>query len=131
MRSCIAQGRPKTRMLRRRSFHVGDDLHSDLVGRGGCVHFGSWKVNCNWPFWCCLSPRRVGSLPLRRMILVRRVAHRRLSLFQFVDGILTTAVSISLAAMGYTIWALLATNLSTLTLSIVMFYVWRRYGVHA
>ncbi|MCB0113901.1 MAG: oligosaccharide flippase family protein [Caldilineaceae bacterium] len=60
-----------------------------------------------------------------RMILVRRVAHRRLSLFQFVDGILTTAVSISLAAMGYTIWALLATNLSTLTLSIVMFYVWR------
>jgi O-antigen/teichoic acid export membrane protein len=60
-----------------------------------------------------------------RLILVRRVVHRRLALIQLVNALLTTIVALGLAWQGATLWALLATDIVTLLLTIVLLYVWR------
>jgi O-antigen/teichoic acid export membrane protein len=60
-----------------------------------------------------------------RMILTRRVMHRRLALLQLLDALLTAVVSLGLASRGITLWALLASNIVTLFLNIVLLYVWR------
>jgi O-antigen/teichoic acid export membrane protein len=60
-----------------------------------------------------------------RLILIRRVVHRRLALLQLTNALLTTIVALGLAWQGATLWALLATDFVTLLLSIVFLYVWR------
>ncbi|HRX04700.1 MAG TPA: oligosaccharide flippase family protein, partial [Anaerolineae bacterium] len=60
-----------------------------------------------------------------RLILVRRVVHRRLALLQFADALLSTALAVGLALMGVTLWALLATDLSLMFVSIVGLFIWR------
>lgn len=60
-----------------------------------------------------------------RLILVRRVIHRRLALIQLVDALLTSAVAIGLALMGATLWALLSTDVVVMLVGIVGLYVWR------
>ncbi len=60
-----------------------------------------------------------------RLILMRRVVHRRLALIQFLNAVLTTVVAVGLARQGATIWALLATDLVTFLLNTVALYVWR------
>lgn len=60
-----------------------------------------------------------------RLILIRRVVHRRLALMQALNALLTTLVAVSLAWQGATLWALLATDVVSLILTIVMLYVWR------
>jgi O-antigen/teichoic acid export membrane protein len=60
-----------------------------------------------------------------KLILRRRVVHRRLALIQFVNALLTTAVALTLAYSGVTLWALLATDIVTLVLFMVGLYVWR------
>ncbi len=60
-----------------------------------------------------------------RLILVRRVVHRRLAALQVLTAVATTAVAVSLAWRGLTLWALLATNLVTLFVVILALYVWR------
>jgi len=60
-----------------------------------------------------------------RLILGRRVVHRRLALVRFLDTVFSALVAISLAWRGLTIWALLSTNLVTLLINVVAFYVWR------
>jgi len=60
-----------------------------------------------------------------RLILMRRVVHRRLALIQLLNALLTTAVSLGLAWRGVTLWALLATNLTTFLLNTIALYVWR------
>lgn len=60
-----------------------------------------------------------------RLILTRRVMHRRLALIQVLNAFLTSLVALSLAWGGATLWALLATDVVTLTLTLVALYVWR------
>jgi O-antigen/teichoic acid export membrane protein len=59
------------------------------------------------------------------LILIRRVVHRRLALLQLVNALLTTAVAVGLAWQGVTLWALLATDVVTMVLTVVMLYLWR------
>lgn len=60
-----------------------------------------------------------------RILLVRRVAHRRLAVLQVLTAVVTTVVAIGLARRGMTLWALLSTNLVTLFLVIAVLYLWR------
>lgn len=59
------------------------------------------------------------------LILTRRVVHRRLAMIQSLTAISTTIVAVFLAWRGVTLWALLATDIITLAVTLVMFYVWR------
>ncbi|MFC2036478.1 oligosaccharide flippase family protein [Chloroflexota bacterium] len=60
-----------------------------------------------------------------RLILLRRVVHRRLALLQVINAVLTTLVAVGLAWQGVTLWALLSTDLVSLLLALVAFYAWR------
>lgn len=60
-----------------------------------------------------------------RLILVRRVIHRRLAVLQFLDAITTTVVAIGLALLGAGLWALLATDIVSMLLGIIGLMIWR------
>ncbi len=60
-----------------------------------------------------------------RLILTRRVVHRRLALLQVLTVLLTTLVGISLAWQGVTLWALLAMDVVTLVVTIAVLYLWK------
>lgn len=60
-----------------------------------------------------------------RLILIRRVVHRRLALLQLLDAISTTAVAVGLALLGAGLWALLATDIVSMLLGIVGLLIWR------
>jgi O-antigen/teichoic acid export membrane protein len=60
-----------------------------------------------------------------RLILTRRVVHRRLALLQASNTTLSAFVAVVLAWNGVTLWALLATDVVTLVLSVLFLYVWR------
>lgn len=59
------------------------------------------------------------------LILARRVVHRRMALIQLFDTIASSIVAIFLAWRGATLWALLATDLTTSLVKIIGYYVWR------
>jgi O-antigen/teichoic acid export membrane protein len=59
-----------------------------------------------------------------RLILARRIIHRRLALFQIINVILSSLAAVGLAWTGLGIWALLVTDLVTFALNIGMFYIW-------
>ncbi len=60
-----------------------------------------------------------------RAILVRRVVHRRLALLQLLDIVISAGVALYLAWRGAGLWALLATNIVTLVLTIALLFLWR------
>ena len=60
-----------------------------------------------------------------KTILTRRVVHRRLALIQVLNALVTTSVAVGLAWQGVTLWALLATDVVTLILVIVILHLWR------
>jgi O-antigen/teichoic acid export membrane protein len=60
-----------------------------------------------------------------RLILFRRVVHRRLALLQLLNALLTTVVAVALAWQGITLWALLATDVVATALTLGMLYLWR------
>jgi O-antigen/teichoic acid export membrane protein len=60
-----------------------------------------------------------------RVILLRRVAHRRLAIIQFTNATLTTVAALTLAWQGATLWALLVTNLVSMVVTLVMLYGWK------
>jgi O-antigen/teichoic acid export membrane protein len=74
-----------------------------------------------------LTATSVGSQLLQtpRLILARRVVHRRLALIQLISLFLTSAVAVGLAWRGVTLWALLSTDLIAVGVGIVALYVWR------
>ena len=59
------------------------------------------------------------------LILARRVVHRRIALIQLVDTITSSILAVFLAWRGVTLWALLATDLTTSLVKIIGYYVWR------
>lgn len=60
-----------------------------------------------------------------RLVLVRRVVHRRLAVLQFLDALFTTVVAVGLALLGATLWALLATDIVSMALGIAGLLLWR------
>jgi len=63
----------------------------------------------------CLTPR---------LILIRRVTHRRLASISLIDASLTTLVALGLAWFGGGIWALLSMDIVTALIAIVGIYLW-------
>lgn len=60
-----------------------------------------------------------------RLLLTRRVVHRRLAGLQVANTVATTAVALYLAWRGAGLYALLATDLVALVVTYVTFYGWR------
>jgi O-antigen/teichoic acid export membrane protein len=60
-----------------------------------------------------------------KLILMRRVVHRRLALLQVTTTTAAAITAIFLAWSGWTLWALLATDIVALILNIVIIYLWR------
>lgn len=60
-----------------------------------------------------------------RLILVRRVQHRRLAVLDLLNAIFTTLVAVALARRGAGLAALLATDLVTLALTTLVLFAWR------
>lgn len=60
-----------------------------------------------------------------RLILARRVVHRRLALIRLATVLLATLLALSLAWQGIALWALLATDLVALVVTVLALYVWR------
>lgn len=59
-----------------------------------------------------------------RMILTRRVEHRRLAVLDLLNAIFTTLVAVVLAVRGFDLVALLSTDIATLIVSIIVLYIW-------
>lgn len=60
-----------------------------------------------------------------KLILLRRVVHRRLAILNFVNALMTTIVAVGLAWNGFTLLALIATDYVTLALNIFSMYIWK------
>ena len=60
-----------------------------------------------------------------RLILIRRVQHRRLASVRFIDAVFNSTISVILASFGFELWALLSTNIVSLGINIFAFYFWR------
>ncbi len=60
-----------------------------------------------------------------KLILTRRVLHRRLVITQMVNLVLISAVALYLAWRGAALWALLSTNIAGLVLGVIAWYGWR------
>jgi O-antigen/teichoic acid export membrane protein len=59
------------------------------------------------------------------LILVRRVAHRRLALLQSLNIVVSAVTAVLLAWSGIELWALLSTDVITLILTVFFLYIWR------
>jgi O-antigen/teichoic acid export membrane protein len=59
------------------------------------------------------------------LVLIRRVAHRRVAIFQLTRTLLITVISLYLARSGATLWALLSIEITHLFLALVFFFLWR------
>lgn len=66
---------------------------------------------------------RITSTP--KLILIRRVVHRRLILLQVINIIFSSIIALVMAWQGASLWALLATDIVTFLVSIIGFYLWR------
>ncbi len=60
-----------------------------------------------------------------KIILTRRVDHRRLAILDLLTALATTVVAVILAGRGFGLVALLATDVVTLVLAVVVLYVWQ------
>jgi O-antigen/teichoic acid export membrane protein len=60
-----------------------------------------------------------------RLILVRRVVHRRLALVRLLSAFLTTLSGVGFALVGAGLWALLAADVVSRVFAVVALYVWR------
>ncbi len=64
-----------------------------------------------------------------RLVLARRILHKRIAVIELINTILTTAVALSLAWNGAGLWALLSTDIITAVLFVIAFYfikpVWK------
>lgn len=75
--------------------------------------------------WLMLIRVGVNMTATPRLILQRRVVHRRLSLLSTLDDVISTAAALTLARLGHPLAALLVTNLVTLLVGAIGLYIWR------
>lgn len=59
-----------------------------------------------------------------RLLLRRRVMHRRLALYQVINVFLSALVAVGLAVRGVTLWALLATDVMRAVVGALVFCFW-------
>jgi len=62
-----------------------------------------------------------------RMILTRRVMHRRLAILQMSNSLATTCVALVLAWNGATLWCLLSVDIVSLFMAILLLYLWHPF----
>jgi O-antigen/teichoic acid export membrane protein len=62
-----------------------------------------------------------------RLILTRRVVHRRLALLDMATTLASEFTAIFLALRGATLWALLATNIANAVVTVLILYIWRPF----
>ncbi len=60
-----------------------------------------------------------------RIILIRRVVHRRLALVNITQTLMGSGIAVLLAWQHAGIWALLATNIVNVVVGLTLFYLWR------
>ena len=60
-----------------------------------------------------------------KIILTRRVEHRRLAVLDVLTALATTVVAVMLAGRGFGLVALLATDVVTLALAVLVLYIWQ------
>lgn len=60
-----------------------------------------------------------------KLILIRRIVHRRLAIMQVLGTLLATLFALALAWQGVTLWALLVIDLCSLVMNVIVLYVWR------
>ena len=60
-----------------------------------------------------------------RMVLVRRVHHRRLALVDLCSAVFSSIAAILLALRGAELWALLATDVAVTVVTLVLLFFWR------
>ncbi len=60
-----------------------------------------------------------------RLILLRRVVHRRLSLMVVIDAIFTTGAALTVAWFWPSLWAFLVTDIASAAVALVGLYLWR------
>lgn len=60
-----------------------------------------------------------------KIILTRRVDHRRLAVLDLLTALTTTVVAVMLAGRGFGLVALLATDVVTLVLAVIVLYIWQ------
>lgn len=60
-----------------------------------------------------------------RVLLMRRVVHRRLALTQVMEAALTTVAAVTLASQGFGLAAILACDVIVATIGVFGLYVWR------
>jgi len=60
-----------------------------------------------------------------RLVLSRRVRHQRLAVYEVLQTVASTVIALSLAGMGFTLWALLSTDMATAAVAVVIFYIWK------
>lgn len=63
-------------------------------------------------------------LQVPRLILIRRVVHRRLALLDLLSNLVGSAIALILAWFGYTLWALLSAEMVNLVLTFFILCVW-------
>lgn len=66
---------------------------------------------------------RITSTP--KLILIRRIVHRRLILVRVINVIFSSIIALVMAWQGASLWALLATDIVTFLVSVIGFYLWR------
>ncbi|MFZ0549048.1 MAG: oligosaccharide flippase family protein [Candidatus Promineifilaceae bacterium] len=62
-----------------------------------------------------------------RLILARRVLHRRLAVVEFINTVLTTIAALSLAWFGAGLWALLSTDIITAVLFVLAYFAYKPF----
>ena len=67
----------------------------------------------------------IGMTQTPKLILIRRVDHRRLAVVNIINAVSTTIVAVGLAWNGVGLGALIASNYVTLVVHTVAFYVWK------
>jgi len=61
-----------------------------------------------------------------QLLLARRVVHRRLALIQVINAFCSTAVALFLAWQGFVLWAILASDITSMVVRVITLYTWRR-----
>jgi len=61
-----------------------------------------------------------------QLMLARRVVHRRLALIQVITALCSTTVAVSLAWHGFTLWAILSSDITSMVVRVITLYGWRR-----
>lgn len=83
-------------------------------------------INDRWVLYVLVVTEWIDSLVrIGRVILIKQVSFKRLSIIETLITILATISALSFAAMGYGIWSLLSTDIIAGSVAFICIYVYR------